>query len=375
MEPTVGWRGRRVFAAEASLLFEEDSGAKSRGYATGDHMTQLTTAGTWLNGIWDMLTSIGMDPRRIFTDAGIDTDAMQDPHHRFDSDQLSMLWNVITAATGNEAVALESQENPRPAMLDLLTYTMMTAPTMRAALHRFIRYIRIVSDAASFAMEADARGGEWLRLFITGSSLPVPRQRFEFVLITILNVCRWIAGRTINPIGIELTHEEPGSTQAHARAFAGPLRFSAASNGILFAAADLDAPLPASNPRLAEVHERYAAEFLQQMDKDKLTSRVRELIVRSLPDGDPPRAAAAAALNISERTLQRRLQDEGTSFQQLLDDTRRDLARQFLAQEQIVLGQVAFMLGFADQSTFCRACQRWFATSPGQYRKQLSNQA
>ncbi|GJJ02030.1 transcriptional regulator [Duganella rhizosphaerae] len=338
-------------------------------------MNQPTTSGAWLNGIWDLLTTIGMDPRSIFAAAGIDTAAMQDPHRRIDSDQLSTLWNLITAASGNEAIALESPDSPRPATLDLLAYTMMTAPTMGAALQRFMRYIRIISDAAVFTMEDDPRGGQWLRLAITGGSVPVPRQRCEFVLITILNICRWIAGRSINPIGIELVHAEPGSTQAHARAFAGPLRFNAPSNGILFATADLDAPLPASNPRLAELHERYAAEFLQQMDKDKLTARVRELIVRSLPDGDPPRAAAAAALHISERTLQRRLQDEGTSFQQLLDDTRRDMARQYLAQEQIVLGQIAFMLGFADQSTFCRACQRWFTASPGQYRRQLTCQA
>ncbi len=337
-------------------------------------MTQATTAGAWLNGIWDMLSVRGFDPAPMFAAAGVSAVAIRDPHERFTSDQLSRLWNEIAAASNNEAIALAALDSPRPAMLDLLTYTMMTAPDLQAALQRFIRYIRVISDATTFTLESDADGSQWLRLAIAGGTLPVPRQRYEFILITILTICRWIAGRPLNPRAIEFAFPEPGSTQPYTRAFAGPLRFGARCNGILFDASDLGAPLPASNPRLAELHERFAGEFLQQMDRDKLVPKVRDIIVRLLPDGDPSRSAAATCLGISERTLQRRLQDENTSFQQLLDDTRRDLARQFLVQDQIALGQLTFMLGFADQSAFCRACQRWFDQSPKQYRKQMTGQ-
>ncbi len=332
-------------------------------------MTQPTTAGSWLHGIWDMLLTVGLDPHQIFANAGIDAASIRDPHQRFQSDQLSRLWNVITAASGDEAISLAASDSPRPATLDLLAYTMMTAPTLEAALQRFIRYIRIISDATTFTLEPDGSRGQWLRLAIEGGELPVPRQRCEFILITILNICRWIASKPIAPLAIEFVHEEPGSTQAHARAFGGPLHFSAASNGLLIAAADLQAALPASNAKLSELHVRFAVEFLDRMDSSRITPRVRDVIVRSLPDGDPPRSLAAAALCISERTLQRRLQEEGTSYQELLDSTRRELAREYLLKDQMALGQVAFMLGFADQSAFSRACQRWFNASPKQFRK------
>ncbi|SFU78001.1 transcriptional regulator, AraC family [Pseudoduganella namucuonensis] len=334
---------------------------------------QPTTAGSWLHGIRDMLVSAGMDPAPIFADAGIPAEHVGDPHQRIQSDQLSRLWNVITAVSGDEAISLASSDCPRPATLDLLTYTMMTAPNLDVALQRFVRYLRVISDAARFALVPDGARGTWLTLSIAGGELPVPRQRGEFILITILNICRWISGRPVNPTAVEFEHEEPGSTQAHARAFAGPLTFSARRNGLLISAADLAAPLPAANVKLSEMHEKFACDFLDRMDGTRITPRVRDIIVRSLPDGDPPRGAAAAALCISERTLQRRLREEGTSYQDLVDHTRRELAREYLGKEQMALGQVAFMLGFADQSTFCRACQRWFNTTPKQYRKRLSD--
>lgn len=336
-------------------------------------MEQPTTAGSWLIGIWEMLQTIGLDPQPIFARAGIAEESFRNPHQRIASDKLSMLWNVITEVSGDEAVSLAAAEQPRPATLDLLMYTMITAPTMEAALQRFIRYIRIISDAAVFSLEPDAEGAQWLRLTINGGEVAVPRQRCEFVLITILNICRWIASKQINPLAIELAHVEPGSTQMHARVFGGPVRFCAAHNGFLLSAVDLHAALPASNAALSALHERFAVEFLDKMDQQRFAPRVREVIVRCLPDGSPPRSVAAAALCISERTLQRRLEDEGTSYNDLLDETRRDLAREYLAKEQMALGQVAFLVGFADQSTFCRACQRWFGTSPKEFRKKKSS--
>ena len=332
-------------------------------------MEQPTTAGSWVHGIWDMLLATGHDPHPIFANAGIDEASFRNPHQRFASDKLSRLWNVITEMSGDDAISLAGSEAPRPATLDLLVYTMITAPTLEGALQRFIRYIRVISDATTFTLEPGA-GGRWLRLSIAGGTLEVPRQRCEFILITILNICRWIASTPISPLAIELTHVEPCSTQAHARAFGGPVRFCALRNGLLFADTDLNASLPASNAMLSELHERFAAEFLDKMDQRRFAPMVREVIVRCLPDGSPSRSIAATALCISERTLQRRLEDEGTCYNDLLDETRRDMARDYLSKDQMALGQVAFLLGFADQSAFSRACQRWFSSTPKQFRKQ-----
>ena len=87
--------------------------------------------------------------------------------------------------------------------------------------------------------------------------------------------------------------------------------------------------------------------------------------------GEPKRDLVASELCMSERTLRRRLEEEATSFIQLLDDTRRELAEQYLERLHLSLPQAAYLLGFSDQSSFFRACRRWFDRSPGQYRSKL----
>ena len=156
-----------------------------------------------------------------------------------------------------------------------------------------------------------------------------------------------------------------------ARPFAARYRSTRRAASLLFGRADLTAPLPTSNPLLAELHERFAGEYLQHFDHAQTSYRAREVIIRRLPDGGPRRDEVASELHMSERTLQRRLEEEATSFVQLLDDTRRELAEQYLGRLHLSLAQAAYLLGFADQSSFFRACKRWFDLSPGQYRSQL----
>jgi len=113
------------------------------------------------------------------------------------------------------------------------------------------------------------------------------------------------------------------------------------------------------------------AQRLAALGNASTSLRVSEEIIRRLAGGEPRRQDVAAALHLADRTLQRRLSAEKTSFQQLLDEARRDLARKYLADPRHALGQVAHLLGFADQSNFFRACRRWFNAAPGHVREQL----
>ena len=125
---------------------------------------------------------------------------------------------------------------------------------------------------------------------------------------------------------------------------------------------------------LAELHDRFAGDYLRQFDHGQTSFRAREVTLKRLPDGEPRRDQVAAELHMSERTLRRRLVEEATSFLQLLDDTRRGLTEQYLGRLHLSLAQAAYLLGFADQSSFFRACRQWFELSPGQYRSQLMKQ-
>ena len=189
--------------------------------------------------------------------------------------------------------------------------------------------------------------------------------------MTLLSFFRWITNRDLRPLAFELRFSPPDDLRPYQDAFKCPLRFNAPVNALLFARTDATLPLSTAHPELAEMHERIASEHLQRLDPAQTCHRVRAVMIRHLPDGEPRRPKIATILGMSERTLQRRLAAEGTSFQRLLDDTRRGLAQHYLGQRNSSLADIAYLLGFGDQSSFFRAVRRWFDVSPRHYRIRL----
>jgi AraC-like DNA-binding protein len=280
------------------------------------------------------------------------------------------LWELAAARSGNPAIGLAGSNVAKPASFDVVAYTMMSSPHLLGILERLSRYVAIVSDAASVTVAEDDEGCRMI-IELFGGGRPVPRQRFEFDLMTVLSFCRWVTNRDLRPLALELRFPPPADVRPYQDAFKCPLRFNSKANALLFARADAMAPLPTAHPLLAEMHERVASEHLQRLDHAHISGRVRAAIIRRLPDGEPRRSDIASALKISERSLQRRLEAEGTSFVRLLDVTRRELAQQYLGQTDVSLADAAFLLGFADQRSFFRASKRWFGTSPRHHRIRL----
>jgi AraC-like DNA-binding protein len=333
-------------------------------------MSKRATAAVWVKGIAEMLAAEGLDARALLLAAEIDPAALDAPGARLPTEKISRLWELAVEKSGNPALGLAQHEVVRPASFDVVGYTMLSCANLRDAFERLVRYLLILSDALSMTT-SEERGVYRVAFELFGGSRPVPRQRIEFIFITVVGFCRWISGRATGPSAIELAYPPPADAAPYRAAFRCPIRFDAPCNSLQFAAADMLARLPTSNPLLAEMHEHFAGDYLRRFDHARTSYRARESIVRRLPDGEPRRDEIASELCMSERTLQRRLEDESTSFVQLLDDTRRELAEQYLGRDHLSLAQAAYLLGFSDQSSFFRACRRWFDLSPRQYRKQL----
>jgi AraC-like DNA-binding protein len=333
-------------------------------------MRKRTTAAVWVRGIAEMLSAEGLDASALLAEAGIDPAALDDQAARLPSEKISRLWELAAERSGNPAIALAQHEIARPANFDVVGYAMMSCADLRGAFDRLIRYLLILSDALTMTMREE-RTGCRITFILSGGDRPVPRQRIEFIFVTLISFFRWISARDIRPLAVELPYPAPVDPAPYRAAFRCPILFDAPIANLLFAYDDLRAPLPTSNRQLAELHERFAGEYLRRFDHAQTSYRAREVIIRRLPDGEPRRDKVAAELCMSERTFQRRLEEEATSFVQLLDDTRRELAEQYLRRLHLSLAQAAYLLGFADQSSFFRACRRWFELSPGQYRSQL----
>ena len=131
-------------------------------------------------------------------------------------------------------------------------------------------------------------------------------------------------------------------------------------------------PLEGANAELARINEGLAAQQLARLDQADLPARLRALLIERLPDGEPTAAELAAALHLSLRSLQRKLAERGLRYENLLDDTRRELALAQLREARIALNEIAFLLGFSDASSFSRAFRRWTGLSPTAWREQQS---
>jgi AraC-like DNA-binding protein len=333
-------------------------------------MSKRTTSAVWVKGIADMLAAEGLDVGQLFAAAKIDPAVLDKPSGRLPSENISHLWELAVEKSGNPALSLAQHEVVRPAAFDVVGYTMMTCADLRGAFERLIRYMLILSDALTLTMREEA-GGFRLTFVLFGGDRPIPRQRIEFIYVTVLSFVRWISRADIAPLAVELAYPAPADLTPYQAVFKGKVSFDTTRNSLLFSRDDMRSALPTFNPQLAEMHERFAGEYLRHFDQKQISYRVREAIIKKLPDGEPRRDEVAGELRMSERTLQRRLEEEETSFLQLLDDTRRELADQYLGRLHLSLGQAAYLLGFSDQSSFFRACRRWFNLSPGQYRSQL----
>lgn len=333
---------------------------------------QRTSSCTWTQGILEMFASQGVDVPRLVKAAGIDAARLENPAERFGADEVSRLWELAVAWSGDPVLGMDRELTAKHVNFDVVGYAMLSSPDLRSGLEKMARYMAVISDAATFELLPEGANG-WLVLGGSGYAMPVPRQRYAYGMLSLVTLCQWLTRREVQALAVEFKFQQPPEAQRYRRAFGCPIRFDQPENRTLLAGADLDAPVPSRNPSMLAMHEHVLQERLASLGNARTSYRVSEEIIRRLHRGEPRRVEIAASLALADRTLQRRLHAEGSSFQQLLDDARRELARKYLSEERYPLNQVADMLGFADQSNFFRACRRWLNEPPGQYRRRMAS--
>ena len=174
------------------------------------------------------------------------------------------------------------------------------------------------------------------------------------------------------PFEVHFCHPEPADLSSYVALFTerADLRFRQPMCGFAFSAELLNEPLDSSDPHLHKLVSKLADAMLSELPRaDSFTSRVRELITEGLPTGRASYSLIAGALHVSERTLARRLAAEGTSFKELMDQIRRQLALRYVEHTDLAFSEVAFLLGFSQTAAFYRAFKRWTDSTPLEVRR------
>jgi len=184
----------------------------------------------------------------------------------------------------------------------------------------------------------------------------------------LISLCRQVAGEDFSPRFVDLVRREPVCRERHYALFRSPIHFGASSNRLVVDANELQRPLPGANAMLAQANERLIEDYLARFNRSQLAMLVRSKLIDLLPAGRVSEEKVADSLNISVRSLQRRLREEETSFKRILDDMRQDLARDYVVGSGYSVNEIAYLLGFSEPGNFSRAFKRWHGLPPSRYR-------
>jgi AraC-like DNA-binding protein len=323
-----------------------------------------STLTSWALLIHRALAAHAIDGDALFRRAGLDPDRLRDPNARYPLAAMQRLWALATAAAGDECFGLEVAQAWHPTTFHALGYSALASETLREALLRVVRYGRVVTTGAR--LELQQSGDEvTIKLFssLPGEQIVVPAS-IDAGVASILILCREGRGGKIDPVRVTLRRPAPDCSNRLESFFGCRLEFGATENGLVFRANDLDAQLPTANPVLQRVNEQVLTDYVARLERSEVTVQVQAKLIQLLPSGKADESSVARALNLSLRSMQRKLKARGVTFRKLLDDTRGQLAEQYLKDSTLSVSEIAYLLGFAEVSSFSRAFRRRTGRAP-----------
>jgi AraC-like DNA-binding protein len=317
----------------------------------------------------DACDALGLNTDELLAAAELTRAEVSDPDARIPVDKMSALWREAYARAGDPDLALHAAEALPFGAYTVIDFMARTAATIGTAFERISRYFPLINSVVELPIEiagdhvrvdmVDKRGGNKL-----------PRSYAEYVLAAVVLRTRIAVGVELPLIRVELAYEAPADHREHVRIFGCPVQFATERTGFVLSREVWDTPLQRGDSGLAAILERHAQMLLAELPKvsDDI-EQVRAMIREQLEGGDPSLDSVARKLGMSRRSLQRRLTAENVTYAQVLDDVRSTMARAYLGQRDLSIAEIAYLLGFSEQSSFTRAFRRWTAVSPAEFRR------
>lgn len=316
-----------------------------------------------LTGFVELALSLGIDPYRIASEAGVPAAAFNDPDMRVPARAVDQMFELAAERAGAEDFGLRLAETRRLSNLGPVALLIREQPTMRAALTQLRRYIWLQNDAYSMSMEEI---GDIVVLRLHAAPW-TGRQSLEIGVGVGVRMFRELLGETWKPLEIHLTHAAPAKLDSYLRTYGTIPLFGQDFVGLVLPRADMDRQIVAADPAMA----RQVVRYLEQIAASRGSSfadKVREMIVLLLPNGGATVERVAQRLAMDRRTLHRRLVAEGTTFSELLNTARREVAEPLLARSERSFQSVADLLGFSSLSAFAHWFRRQFGLTASAYR-------
>lgn len=280
--------------------------------------------------------------------------------------ELFALWRAIGETSADPAIGLKLGAEPRFERYQPSAIAAVCSRSFRDALQRIGRYKKLTCPEE---IRVRTSGDEASVEFIYTQAEEIqPEVMVDLVLSWILGIGRRGTDGQLTPLRLELTRP-PQHRELLESHFGCRVRFKASRNALIFRNTDLDRPFVTQNEELLKfVGAQLEAELKERNSSADLGDQVKQTLKRSLAGKRPTLPQVARELCMSSRTLQRRLTDADVTFQQLVEDTRREMAHHYLRHSAVELNETAFLLGYEDANSFFRAFHGWEGTTPGEWR-------
>lgn len=333
-------------------------------------LQEATAMHSWAVVIAQTLEHAGVDSQALFHEAGVEYKLAVNPYMRVPTAKMNRLFALSVKATGNPCFGLAMREFIHPTTFHALGYSLFASSTLHDYFQRLVRFFRIASDNCRHHIEEH---GNSIKLRI---ELLVPNLSHETQdgwTAALIKFMRQIYKTDFSPVRMTLPRPALNAELQlqFKHYFNCDIEYSHTEWALYFNRCAVHQPLPGGNHELALINDNVVMEYLARLEKTDLANQVRSYIIKQLPAGNCSKESVAAKLHLSPRTLQHKLDVLGTSYQDILDQTRRDLAIKYIANKHTSLSEITYLLGFSDTSNFSRAFKRWMGCTPSQYRDSL----
>lgn len=303
----------------------------------------------------------------VLAAGNLSVESLRDPTHRITLRAATLVWRKALETAGDPAFGLHAAVLCTSGDFDLLLCLARTCGTLEQALRLSMQYAVLLDE--SIACTLAVRDGR-CTLSLGRRSVRYLPAVAEYVLGRLVLMARELLGEDSNPLEVRFAHRKPKRLELHRKLFKAPVSFGCPEVALVFDAAVLERRLPLPDPVLQRVLEPYARQLLGKVQpKVSFAQRVQVTVSELLPRGVPSRSEIARRLAVGPRTLARRLDQEGTTYSDLVDDLRIDLATRYLQAGTLTVSEIASELGFRDQSAFTKSFRRWLGVTPSEYRR------
>lgn len=318
--------------------------------------------------LWRTAESYNLDPGLIIDASLYRPDRKTMLFERIRFADFDKALNRLCELTSDPAVGIRTAQHMHPSYFGALGHAWLVSFSLRSALKRVERFQALLDENSDIQVrELPDRVQVAYKTIREQSCREVLDDLHQAQLLA---MCRLNFGGGFRPVEIHLKRARPADPGPWLEAFGPITQFDQAEVILSISNEQADMPLPVANPEMAALHDVSIRQHLLKLNQNNILNLSRMRMAEQLPSGRVTENKLARALNMSTRTLHRKLREENETFRSLLEQVRTDLAGRYIRNRKYTITEIAFLLGYTDISAFSRAFKGWFGHSPTQAREQ-----